>query len=126
MDMVEQKIRRLKEDAVNRQIYAKGCSIALHLGDQYGKKHGNNWIYFNESLRIKWDDWGPNLTISYNDHDVFYYQIDRIRKYRNDIVGWIPLIEEIYHDQVEPLLTQAIREREQEHERKLQANWGIQ
>ena len=132
--MNEERIRELieerKRDAENRGIYAKAREIARRLGVREPKSHGSYWRYtsgdstFGE-LKIVWDDYAPNLWITWGGQPVFRVELGDIMLYRPDIPDWLEQVESLYQTKIVPLLKKEKEEMEERRRQELYDRWGI-
>lgn len=118
---IEAKINQLKKEAEGLYKYAK--ILARKRGGRYPKKHGANWFYNDGWLRIRWDDYHPNLSVHAYEEWVMNFTSGKCNRFRRG--NWIKhLIEK-----AAPLLAveQADKEKlERMKEYQRLENWGLE
>lgn len=122
---VEERIKHLRKEASDRSIYGKAKAVARHLGSVQPKKHGAYHVYRENKLIISWDDYAPNLSIAWNDQNVFRVHLGTVMSYRPDVEDWLERLETVYENDVAPDLETQRRNREHREARELYDKWGI-
>ena len=115
----------LKKDAQKKCVFGKASTIALQLGISQSKAHGSIWTYSFEGLEIWYDDYGPNLSITFNGQDVFFQHLYNIDSYRPDITDWMDKLDEVHNHLAMPKLLKEAEQKTQEHNQELFSKWGI-
>lgn len=124
MDTKDEIRTQRRQEAENKKIYVKAVEIAKRLGETSQKSHGAYHIYFDDLLHIQWDDFGPNLVISWGGRTVYYCQINDLRSYRPDIDGWEQMVDEIY-GKLEPVLKKEADAAEEKRNEEFFDAWGV-
>lgn len=122
---IEERIEELREDARNKNIYREASLIADKLGKVSPKKHGAYHNFSEGDLTISWDDYAPNLSITWMEQRVFTVHLGTIIAYRPDVEGWIEQLECRYL-KVVPLFAQDTEARDRKRAEELGENWGIE
>lgn len=119
----DQQIEARRKEVRDRQLYTKGKLIARHLGERQAKNHGANWLYKHGGLIMIWDDYAPNLSVSFKKQRVLSIGLGVTTAYRPDIEGWIELIDRLYEG-LKPSLDARVQELEKERLEQFHEDWG--
>lgn len=127
---VKNRIRELREDARDKEIYSKAADIAARLGERFSKKHGA-WHTFTAlreegKITISWDDYGSNMLIDWSGETVFSTQLGEVKAYRPDIPHWFDLLNEVFTSKILPNLQREKANQRSSRSEELQRKWGIQ
>lgn len=123
-DSVKERIAQLRAEARDAGIYGKASAVALLKGKRHDKKHGAWHRYEGENLVINWDDFAPNLGVSWKGQRVFGVHLGTVEAYRPDVEDWIEELE-FQHLSVKPVLDAEEKADEILRRKALQENWGI-
>ena len=121
----QELIKARREEARRLGIYDMAWQVARHLGTEMPKKHGSYWIFERDGLKIVWDDYAPNLDITYGGQLVFHVHLGDVEAYRPDIEGWREQLKQIYENEVLPLIEAEKRKELEEYLKEVEQRWGI-
>ena len=124
-ERVKQLIKARKEEAERLGIYGMAWRVARKLGKPEPKKYGAYWIFHRNGLKIIWDDYAPNLDITYGGQLVFRVHLGDVEAYRPDVKGWLEQLKQIYEDEVVPLIEAEKRKELEEYLKEIEQRWGI-
>jgi hypothetical protein len=123
---VSERIKLLKQDASEKNVFGKASKIAKLLGTGRYMSHGKHYTYNMNGLKIWYDDYGPNLSITYADkHEVFFQQLHEVVRYRPDIDGWLTELESVYQELIKPKIDAEKLAVERSKEEEIMERWGI-
>lgn len=128
LQQILQKLKQLREqriqEAREKDIAGKAMLVATHFGKTIYKKHGayNNWEAGGGVVSVSYDDYGPNVYISYKGKRVFTYHLGKIESY---VPGdWEQVLEAKYRE-AEQIEKQKEQELLQRKIAELQERWGV-
>jgi hypothetical protein len=95
-------IEQRRKDAYEKKIYSKAEEIVKRLSKGESYRHGYNYKFGYAAngvvtgLAIHLDTGGPNLWINWKGVEVYYYQVNRLERYRPDVTEWIDELNKLY------------------------------
>ena len=122
---VEIKINNLINDAANKDIFGIVSNIARNLGNGVPKNHGTNWKFVCNKLVIDYDDYGANISIDYDETQVFSVQTGNVLCYRPDIKEWIQSLFDVNEKILKPILNKKAAEKKRLEDEEIFGRWGI-
>ena len=126
MEALYDQIKLLKKDASDKKIYLKASKIAKLLGQCQSMTHGWHYTYNRNGLKIWFDEYGPNLSITWlNKYEVFFYQLGNVTRYRPDIGDWLTELEFVYGELVKPKLDAEALTVQRAREEEIADRWGL-
>lgn len=126
MQAYYEQIKLLKQDASNKKVFLKASKIAKLLGTCQSMTHGYHYTYDVNGLKIWYDEYGPNLSITWiGKHEVYFSQLGETTRYRPDIGDWLAELEFVYGELVKPKLDAEELNRQRAREEEMADRWGI-
>ena len=126
MEALYEQIKLLKKDASDKKIFLKASKIAKLLGTCQSMTHGYHYTYEVNGLKIWYDEYGPNLSITWlNKHEVFFDQLGNTTRYRPDIGDWLTELEFVYGELVKPKMDAESLTIQRAREEEITDRWGI-
>jgi hypothetical protein len=121
-----EQIKLLKKDASDKKIFSKASKLAKLIGSCQSMTHGYHYNYDCNGLKIWYDEYGPNLSITWlNKHEVFFYQLGETTRYRPDVEGWLTELEFVYGEMVKPKMDAEALTVQRAKEEEIADRWGI-
>jgi len=126
LEALYEQIKLLKKDASDKKIFLKASKIAKLLGTCQSMTHGYHYTYEVNGLKIWYDEYGPNLSITWlNKHEVFFDQLGNTTRYRPDIGDWLTELEFVYGELVKPKMDAEALTVQRAREAEIADRWGI-
>ena len=126
MEAFYEQIKILKKDASDKKIFLKASKIAKLLGTCQSMTHGYHYTYDVNGLKIWYDEYGPNLSITWlNKYEVFFDQLGNTTRYRPDIGDWFTELEFVYGELVKPKMDAESLTVQRAREAEIADRWGI-
>jgi hypothetical protein len=126
LEALYEQIKLLKKDASDKKIFLKASKIAKLLGTCQSMTHGYHYTYEVNGLKIWYDEYGPNLSITWlNKHEVFFDQLGNTTRYRPDIGDWLTELEFVYGELVKPKMDAESLTIQRAREEEITDRWGI-